>query len=74
LKIDIPQSKLTSLLVQWNPLVGEETGDAPILTYNLQIQSGGLWTNVKGQQGSFDTATEFDVVGLTPDTYYSFRV
>ena len=54
--------------------MGEETGDAPILTYNLQIQSGGLWTNVKGQQGSFDTATEFDVVGLTPDTYYSFRV
>jgi hypothetical protein len=65
---------LTSLLVQWSTLVGEETGDSPILSYNLQIQKGGVWTNVKGQQGSFDTATEYNVVGLTPDTFYSFRV
>jgi hypothetical protein len=58
----------------WDTLVDEQTGDSPILSYNLQIQIGGVWSSVKGQVGSFDTTTEFNVVGLTPDTYYSFRV
>ena len=36
--------------------------------------SAGQWTNLKGEDGSLDTSTSFNVVGLTPDTYYSFRV
>lgn len=33
----------------WDTLVDEQTGDSPILSYNLQIQVGGVWSNVKGQ-------------------------
>lgn len=46
--MDIDKSSLTSLFVQWNPLSNEQTGDSPILSYNLQVLSKGQWIDLKG--------------------------
>jgi hypothetical protein len=75
--LDISLSTLESFLLSWDDLQTDvETGNSPILSYNLQMQSqsSSVWTDVKGQEGSFDTDFIYTVSGLNANELYKFRV
>jgi hypothetical protein len=45
-----PLTDDTRVHIQWNPLSGDETGGAAILSYNLEIwTTQGFWQEVIGQ-------------------------
>lgn len=73
--LDIVSSTLTTLQLSWPELTThEETGGSPILSYLLQQKVGEVWVNVKGEDGSYDTASSYLQTGLAPNSYYTFRV
>jgi hypothetical protein len=39
----------TRVHISWNQLTGDETGGSSILSYNLEILTGGVWTELVGQ-------------------------
>lgn len=62
--------------VSWDALTfGEATGDASILSYNLQLQlSDGTWSSLVGES-SDSLATSYTVTtGIVAGTSYTFRV
>lgn len=69
----------TTMGVSITELTGTQTGGAPILSYNLQIDSIGggsstsvTWTEVAGETtDSLDL--EQEIYGLTPGSLYYFR-
>ena len=70
----IPDSTLTILVLQWSEVT--ETGNSPILSYHLQSQEQeqDSWLDVKGEEGTYDTLTRYDVEGLDANKVYNFRV
>ena len=75
--LDIVVSNLTQIKIYWPTLTGFDIGGSPITSYNLQWDSntnGLTWSNLKGQDGSLDTATSFTKSGLTGGLYYKFKV
>lgn len=58
-------------------MTGFDIGGSPITSYNLQwdANSNGLtWSDLKGQDGSLDTATTFTKSALTGGLYYKFKL
>ena len=75
--LDIASSSLTQIKLDWPELQGDNTGQSPITSYNLQWDAntnGVTWTDLKGEEGSLDTATTFTQGGLAPGQLYQFRV
>jgi len=70
----ISQSE-TSITVQMPELVGQDTGGSPILSYNLQYNSGGSSTTYVSLIGENPNSLilTFTKGGLIPDIIYSFR-
>lgn len=46
--LDIVTSTINTIKLDWNALVGAETGSSPILSYHLQMDSGVGWADVRG--------------------------
>ena len=62
-------------MLSWPALATySESGGTLIQSYLLEMKVDGTWTDVKGQDGSWDTASSYMVTGLTENTYYTFRV
>jgi hypothetical protein len=75
IELDIVTSTLSTLELSWPELTThEETGGSPIQSYNLQIFNGATWTDIQGHDGALSISTESSVLGLTSNTYYTFRV
>jgi len=75
--LDIVLSTLTQIKVDWSPLTGLNTGESPITSYNLQwdaASNGVTWSDLSGQDGALSTALTFTKAGLTPGSYYGFKL
>ena len=75
-RIDL-QTFGTQMSVGMTALEDDETGGAPIVSYNLQIDSdgggSGPWTNVIGEDGNYSIALTTIINNLTGGTTYYFR-
>ena len=75
--IDIVVSSTTQIKLDWNELTGDATGGSPIDSYHLQWDQGlntDTYSDLKGQDGAFDTAVTFTITDLTPGGLYKFRL
>jgi len=46
--LDIVASTIYTVKIDWNALVGSDTGSSPILSYHLQMDSGVGWADIRG--------------------------
>ena len=69
-----PATDDTRIQVSWNQLVGDETGGSTILSYNLEMQIGGVFNELVGQTTYFQSTSYLIQAGISSGQLYAFRV
>lgn len=69
-----PATDDSRIQVNWNPLVGDATGGSTILSYNLEMRIGGVFTELVGQTTYYQSTNYLIQAGISSGQTYAFRV
>lgn len=64
----------TRIQVVWNELTGNSTGGSPILSYNLEMQIAGVWTELVGQTTYYQWTSFLMQTNIVTGVTYTFRI